>query len=211
MKARYIIFLFFWISSCICQAAPEPAVVQEAEEWTLEAHSERLRHITVRLGKEQTAHHFWYLILSVTNKTGREVGFYPQCELMTDTFEVIPAGNDVPSVVFQEVKRRHKRQYPFLEPLERVDDKVLQGKDNTKDIAIIWSDFDRKANDIKLFIAGLSNETAVVEHPVKTDENGNPTKIFLRKTLEMDYSIGGDPGLRKQQKLSFKGEKWVMR
>jgi len=213
MKAYYIVFLLILFSACICKAAPEPAVVQGAEEWTLDMKFEHLGHISVptELIKMKGQRDFWYLILSITNNTGREVGFYPNCELMTDTFQIVPAGNDVPSIVFQRIKERHEKQYPFLESLENTDDKVLQGKDNTKDIAVIFSDFDHKAKNIKLFIAGLSNETAVVEHPVKTDENGQPVKVFLRKTLEINYSLGGDPDFRAQQKLTFKKTKWVMR
>ncbi len=35
------------------------------------------------------------------------------------------------------------------------------------DIAILWLDFDPKANSIKLFISGLSNETVAIDHNQK--------------------------------------------
>ncbi|MDP2933457.1 MAG: hypothetical protein Q8N81_04975, partial [bacterium] len=80
-----------------------------------------------------------------------------------------------------------------------------------KDLAIIWPDFDAKAKNISLYLAGLSNETVVVEHPTKKDPNGIPEKIYLRKTLELQYSIGGDPTLRNNTVLVYKNKNWVMR
>ena len=78
-------------------------------------------------------------------------------------------------------------------------------------IAIIWSDFDPKAKNIALFIAGLSNETVAIDHPVETDKNGEPVKVYLRKTLALDYAIGGDEKLRAGAGLRYKSKRWVMR
>ncbi len=80
-----------------------------------------------------------------------------------------------------------------------------------KDIAIIWPDFDIKAKNIRLFIAGLSNETVAINHPVEKDDFGNPKKVFLRKTLELNYDLKGDPALRSGATLKYKGKRWIMR
>ena len=95
--------------------------------------------------------------------------------------------------------------------LDLAGNKVLSGIDNTKDIAIIWPDFDQKAKEVTLFIAGLSNETAVIEHPLDKDSEGKPKKVYLRKTLALKYAIGGDEKLRDQAKLAYKAKSWVMR
>ena len=95
--------------------------------------------------------------------------------------------------------------------LENVDNKILQGEDNTKDIAIIWPDFDTKAKSIKLFFGGLSNETISIDHPVAKDKSGKPKPVFLRKTLELNYSLGGDPAYRSTVELIYKGKRWIMR
>ena len=71
--------------------------------------------------------------------------------------------------------------------------------------------FDVKAKSMKLFIAGLSNETAAIDHPVAKDEAGRPIKVFLRKTLELSYALGGDATLRSNANLIYKGKRWVMR
>ncbi len=205
------IVIVITVLACMSPAAPKPAVVQEPGDWTLETEYQHLRQISVKLADNVKPVRYWYVILTITNNTDQDVGFYPKCELLTDTFRIIPAGENAPSAVLKRISQRHKSQYPFLESLQKVDDKILQGKDNAKDIAIIWPDFDPKAKHIKLFIAGLSNEAVMVEHPTAIDEDGQPVKIFLRKTLQLDYSLGGDPALRSNVRLTYEGLEWIMR
>ena len=201
----------FVLAACLCYAGPEPAIIQAQHEWTTEVRFEPLQQIQLgrKTGKKSAS--FWYVILTVTNTENHDVDFFPKCELMTDTFEIISAETDVPSMVFEQIKKRHKRKYPFLEPLEKVGNRILQGEDNTRDIAIVWPDFDTKAKNIKIFITGLSNETAVIEHPAAKDEIGNPVKVFLRKTLELSCSLSGDPAFRSETKLTQKDKRWIMR
>lgn len=191
-----------------CIGAPEPALVQGPGDWTVDVKFEHLRQIELRSGRGSAPMRFWYVILTVTNNTGRDVEFYPKCELMTDTFQIVPAGSKTPAEVFKHIKKRHDMAYPFLEALKPSGVKLLEGEDNTRDIAIVWPDFDSRAKGLKLFISGLSSETAMVEIPSGEDQS---KKVFLRKTLELDYAISGDPKFRSIPKLSFEGEGWVMR
>lgn len=191
--------------------APEPAIVQGPGDWTVEVTFEHPQEIELRAGSGNKAKRFWYTILTLTNTTNRDVDFYPKCELMTDTFEIIPAGKGTSPVVFERIKRRHEGRYPFLESLEETSNKILQGEDNRKDIVIVWPDFDADAGNIRLFIAGLSNETVVVDHPVAKDDEGEPVKVYLRKTLELSYALPGDPALRSDASLRYEGKRWVMR
>ena len=46
-------------------------------------------------------------------------------------------------------------------------------------------------------------------NPLK--DNGQPLKVYLRKTLELDYNISGAPQLRQNAKVSYKGQGWIMR
>jgi hypothetical protein len=208
----------FFVSVIICAimtytsfAAPEPAVVQEPQQWTLDVTFEHPKLIMLQPGVDGKPRRFWYVIITLTNNTNDDVDFYPKCELMTDTFQIISAGKNVSPAVFEQIKRRHQSKYPFLESLEKAGNKILQGRDNSKDIAIIWPDFDAQAQNIQIFITGLSNETAVINHPVQKDEAGNPVKIFLRKTLELNYSLRSDPALRSDVDITYKGKRWVMR
>jgi len=207
----YSIFATLAITACAAQAAPQPAIVPGPGNWTVDITFEHLQQMVLRLNSNDKPRRFWYTLITVTNKTEHDVDFYPKCELMTDTFQVIPACKNVPEAVFEQIKKRHQSKYPFLEYLERTSNKILQGQDNTKDIAIIWPDFDTKAKNIKIFIAGLSNETVAINHPVAKDKTGKPIQVFLRKTLELNYSIAGDAALRSDAKLTYNDKNWVMR
>jgi hypothetical protein len=198
------------VLAALCVAAPEPAILQRPGHWTVEVKFEHPQQIVIPwAGNAQSR--FWYMILSVTNRTGRDVEFYPHCDLMTDTFQIVPAGQGVPPAVFQQIQKRHGSVYPFLEPLEKVDTRILRGEDHAKDIVIMWRDFDPRASNFKVFLGGLSNETAAVQHPVDVDEAGNPVQVFLRKTLELSYVLHGDPTIRQAVQTVYSGQNWVMR
>lgn len=194
----------------LCMAAPKPAILQRPGQWTVEVKFEHPQQIVVPWGADPQRR-FWYMILTVTNRTGRDVEFYPKCDLMTDTFQVLPAGQGVPPIVIQQIQQLHAAAYPFLEPLEKVDTRILQGEDNAKEIVVAWRDFDPQAVSFKVFVGGLSNETAIVPHPVAVDQNGQRVQVFLRKTLELSYSLHGDPAIRAAVETVYNGQTWIMR
>ena len=204
-------FAILAVIAGICQAAPQPAMVPGPDDWTVNATFEHPQQIVLKVSGEAKPRRFWYTIITLTNETKHDIDFYPKCELMTDTFQIIPAGKGTPAAVFEQIKLRHQGKYPFLECLDEAGNKILQGQDNTKDIAIIWPDFDAKARSIKIFITGLSNETIAIDHPVAKDEAGEPMKVFLRKTLELDYDFPGDAAFRSESSVIYKGKSWVMR
>ena len=197
--------------ACNCPAAPKPAIIPAPGQWTVNAEFTHPQQIVLAKNPDGRPLRFWYIILTLTNNTGQDVEFYPECVLMTDTFQIIPAGKFVSPLVFEQIKRRHKARYPFIESLDKSGNRLLEGEDNTKDIAIIWPDFDMQANNIKIFITGLSNETVVVPHPVSTDAAGQPINLFLRKTLELSYDLRGDASLRSNTSLVYAGKRWIMR
>jgi len=203
-----ILFSHAW---ALASPAPSPAVVPADNEWTLNTIFTSPQQISVRLPGHRRPQRFWYIILTLTNNSKLDADFYPKCELMTDAFDLTAAYKDTKNIVFNQIKKRHNKKFPFLESLESADNKILQGSDQAKDMVIIWPDFDSKARNITLFIAGLSNETLSVTHPTKKDANGQPLKLYLRKTLELKYSIGGDEKFRDKAKLIFKAKRWIMR
>ena len=199
------------VLTCECLAAPEPAVVPGPDIWMINTMFTHPQQIVLKTSTGKPIR-FWYVILTLTNKTGQDVDFYPACDLMTDTFQIIPAGKNVPAVVFEQIKKRHQDKYKFLESLENTSNEILQGEDNAKDVAVIWHDFDAKAGNIKIFIAGLSNETVAIDHPVAKDKlTGEPVKVYLRKTLELSYDLKSDPAMRSEANLTYKDKRWVMR
>lgn len=194
------------------QGFPEPSLVPGIGDWTLEVVFEAPRQISVTLPGEARPRRFWYVILTLTNNGGlTDAPFYPSCDLVTDTFQVLQAGTNTPRAVFEAVKLRHRGRYPFLESLEDVDHRILEGEDNTRDVAVIWPDFDPRAGEVTFFIGGLSNETAAIDHPLRRDAQGRPEKVLLRKTLALRYYAGGEGKLRSQATLTFKDKSWVMR
>ncbi len=192
-------------------AAPEPAVVQPPGNWTLDVRFENLGQFVYRAGETSKPERHWYIILTLVNKSEQDVDFYPSCELVTDTFQVLAANKGTSTGLFDKLKARHQGKYPYLELLESAGNKILEGEDNTKDILILWPDFDPNAKSVKIYISGLSNETVAVDHPTKKDDSSRPLKVYLRKTLELSYSISGDPALRANQKIAFVSKRWVMR
>ena len=209
----YGIIAVFLIFTCISLAAPKPAVVQGPNQWTLETKFTHPQQIVLKQALDNKNVRFWYTIITITNNSGKDVEFYPKCELVTDTFQIIPAGKKVGTQVFERIKERHAKQFPFLELLSKTDNRVLQGEDNTKDIAIIWPDFDSKAKSINIFITGLSNEIIELETPVKKigAQDAEQKKIYLRKTLSLKYDIKGNPVSIGGDALEYKGKTWIMR
>ena len=214
MKTRNVLFFVGLLLTAVGMSAayPTPAVVQKMDQWTLKSSYTQPEQIMLQLPDEQKPKRFWYIILTVTNETSLDdIPFFPVCQLVTDTFDVIPAGKQVPSAVFETIKLKHQGSYPFLESLDFKDHRIFRGADNTRDFAIIWPDFSDDAKQISLFIGGLSNETAVIEHPKLKDEEGRAKRIFLQKTLHLTYTVGGDPKLRSNLALKQQEQDWVMR
>lgn len=211
MRRLFYGIVTVFVLTCITLAAPEPAVVQSPNQWTINTIFTQPQQIILTQGIDNKLIRFWYIIISVTNNTKQDVDFFPKCELVTDNFQIIPSGKGVGTMVFNLIKERHKSKYPFLELLDNTDHKLLQGEDNTKDIAIIWPDFNSDAKKVNIFIAGLSNEIAAVEYPVADDQNDTPRKIYLRKTLNLKYNILGNLSFSTGATLEYKEKSWVMR
>ena len=104
----------------------------------LEVVFDQPQQIMVKLPGEKRPSRFWYIILTLTNNSGiGDAPFYPGCDLMTDTFQIVNAGKGIHKVVFEKIKLRHQAKYPFLEPLDAVGaNKILEGVDNTRDVVI---------------------------------------------------------------------------
>jgi len=203
------ILVILMVSTCVLAAAPKPAIVQTQGNWTVEVTFEHPEQISIN--RSGQAERYWYVIVSLVNKTGDDVEFYPKCELMTDTFQIIPAQKAASPALVEKIKARHASKYPFLEPLGAVGNSILEGDDNAVDIILIFPDFDSAAKSVKVFVSGLSNETAMVRHPKMTDADGEPVNVFLRKTLELNYQLGGDEAFRGEQSLDYQSKRWVMR
>ena len=196
---------FIMMAAGVSLAAPKPALLQSPDDWTLKLTFEHPKRVEGRVPGKKEPGFFWYTILTITNNSKDDVPFYPQCELMTDTFQILPEGRAATKQIYQRIKKRHHSGYPFLETLDQAGNRILQGENNTRDVALVWPDFDTRASEIKIFISGLSSEIAVVTHPLTAE------KVYLRKTLELSYQLRGDPAIRSSLHTKYKGKRWVMR
>lgn len=194
-------------------AAPEPSLVPRSWQVSLEFRDPARIVVTLPGDRHPTV--FWYLVYTVTNRTDREVAFYPQFELVTDTLQVVPAGDGVSLRVFDAVRQRHRKQYPFIMSPLKVAGKLLRGEDNARTSVAIFRDFDLTANRFTIYVAGLSGEITRVTNPAfdasRPKGVENPQFFTLRKTLAFVYDLPGDVGSRAQADPVRVRRKWIMR
>ncbi len=145
----------------------------------------------------------WYLPYTVTNNTGRDVDFYPRCVLFTDTRRLVEATKGVDALAYPDIAKMLGRK--LLEEELFVRGKLLQGEENARESVIIIRDFDPEAVSFKLFISGLSGETAWATDPM------TGRKHPLAKTLQLSYGLGGDRFSRTELTLELKDKEWIMR
>ena len=179
-------------------AAPQPSAVPISWELNIKhGPIERLQLTTG--GKPKT---YWYMRYTVVNNTGKDILFTPDFQLMTDTGQVQEAYKDVPKDVIGKIKELYNNS--LLQSPTNIVGKLLQGEDNAKDGVIVFGDVDVDARDFKVFIAGLSGETAEVKNPI------TGKAVVLQKTLVLDYVVPGQAiGIDPQPQ--YKGASWVMK
>lgn len=199
------------------QTAPQPNEAQVA--WQLEIDYQTPQPILVKLPGESRPRLYWYMLFTVTNRTGEDRIFAPEIVLYTQTGKMVRAGEGVNPVAFDHIKRLHNN--PLLTDLIGMTGKLLQGQDNAKDGVAIFRDFDPEAAQFDIFFGGLSGETAVVKLPVPIEvteigEDGKLQKvqrdsIVLSKTLKLTYGLGVEAASRAYAKVNFLEQGWVMR
>jgi len=194
-------------------SAPKPAVIPPQGTWQLKIELHGLpQMLRFRLSGDTTPKSYWYLLYTINNTTGQDVGFFPRFELLTDTLQLNPGGNKARRWVFEAIQKRYQSSIPLLESQDQVTERILQGQDNARDSVALLEDFDPKANRVKILIAGLSNETTLVPHPTEIDPKTNkPKEILLRKTLMLEYKVAGDSLNPSQRTLLYRDRKWIMR
>lgn len=197
--------------------APKPSVVPVS--WELEFEYTRVQPITLRLPGEKEPQTFWYLLYTVTNRTGADQIFVPSFVLFTDTGQVLRAGQGVSTTVFKAIHKRHKN--PLLKDLVHTAGRILQGEDNARYGVAIWRDFDPAGRKFDVFIGGFSGERAKVDlpSPVEVTEEGpdgktrkvTKTEVILAKTLRLSYAIPGEAPARVRAKPTLLSTELVMR
>jgi hypothetical protein len=183
------------ISSAL--AYPRPAAV--APRWELEFEPGEVRlYVDAKDGSK-----YWYFTYMVTNRTDQNQVWAPTFVLFTDSGEILPSGRAVPSRVAADIRELLGNE--FLEHQNEIIGEIFHGRNHAKEGLVVWPARHLEVNEMSLFIAGTSGETASVVNPI-TGEH-----VLLRKTLQRDYLIPGEALPRGSKPLELRAQRWVMR
>jgi len=215
MRCSLLTGLF--IATCgltpVLEAVPQPSVTPRS--WELTLRFQDPQRVSVFLpGKSQPAV-YWYMHYFIENDTDRDVDFYPEIDLVTDTLKVVHSELNVSPEAFKAIQRRAND--PLLLQPEECVGRLLRGKDQTRHAVAIWRDFDPKAKAFTIYVSGLSGEILRIQNPAfdpsKPLSDTHQRYFTLRKTLAIPYKLPGSVGLRnKGVPMRVPGQqKWIMR
>ena len=183
-------------------AVPSPRAVSSRPELSFEPGPLRIYQ------SNEDGQWYWYMTYVIENHTGVDQIWIPEMVLYMDQGEILKAGRDVSSTVSDEIV-----EYvgdPLLEPQNTIIGDLKQGRGNAKEGLSVWPAKQTEVNEMALFIAGISGETLVVEHPLTKEE------VVLRKTLQRDYLIPGRATARGDRPVGLhpdspRREVWIFR
>lgn len=194
-------------------SSTQPAVISPSWELTIRFQDPQRVAVTVPGQKAPVV--YWYMVYTVENPTDREVDFYPDFVLVTDTMRIIKSEQQVSPEAFQAIQRRSEN--PALLPPEKVLGKLLRGRDRARSSVAIWKDFEPQAKGFTIFVAGLSGEVSFVRNPAydpsKPEGPANRRAFILRKTLELPYKFPGADSMRTYvvPERQTERQRWIMR
>jgi hypothetical protein len=211
------VFCFFLLTDR-ARAYPKPSVNRIA--WELDFQHGAPTRITVKAPGADAPKAYWYMAFTVTNLTQEEQLFLPVIELLDEKGNVTRSDNNIPKEVFEAIKQREGKK--LMEPLAKVEGRLLVGADQAKDSVAIWPEPVERMGTFSIFVNGLSGEAVwykdgketparemkwYTKDAPKSEEAG----IILRKTLEIDYQVPGDEFYQGRDRVIQKDERWVMR
>ena len=176
---------------------PKPAPVPRS--WELDFDPGPLRLYLDR----QSGQRYWYFTYVVENDSGADRIWAPSFTLFSDDGEIIESGRDVPANVTESLITLLGND--LLEQQNEAIGDLFEGPEHAIDGIVIWPADNLKVNEISLFIAGVSGETARVMHPI-TGES-----LVLRKTLQRDYLIPGNAVALGSDPVELASERWILR
>ena len=183
--------------SGLAGAYPEPAAVPF--RWELDFTPGDLRLYV----DDQEGAAYWYFTYVVVNRTGEDQIWAPSFVLFTDHGEILGSGRNVPTRVEEDIRSLLGNE--LMETQNEAIGDLFQGREHAKDGLAVWPARATSVNEVSMFVAGLSGETARVVNPV-TDE-----EVILRKTLQRDYIIRGDALARGSRPVEYLEERWILR
>lgn len=146
---------------------------------------------------------YWYMTYQVQNSSGRDQIWVPDMTLFSDTGVISKAGVGVPGRVNESI--RALQGNPLLETQDEIIGDLRQGQEYARDGLAVWPVQNDRANEVSIFIAGLSGETAREFHPVTGEA------IILRKSLHLKFMVDGDLEGRLATPAALMASEWVIR
>ncbi|MCX5682435.1 MAG: hypothetical protein NT049_01965 [Planctomycetota bacterium] len=193
----------------------DPNLVK-GEKYTIDFQFDRPEPIVVTgpTGEKQI---YWYVLYTVTNKTGQDRTFVPVFTLFADTGAVARAGTY--PAVHDAIKKLRKPK--FLENDVQVTGKLLVGEDNARTGVAIFPPISFKTTKFTIFVEGLSGEFIERADPAAQPQagSGKPEEvkpeadkvIRLRKTLALTYTLPGENWMKNLDQPVFQCKKWTWR
>jgi hypothetical protein len=176
---------------------PTPAPVPV--RWELEFKPGELRMYQ----DSQTGAYYWYFTYLISNRTDSKQIWAPTFTLFNELGEITVSGKNVPTRIVRDLMDLLRNK--LLEDQNQIIGDILQGPENAKEGLVVWPAANPQVNEISMFVAGISGESARVHDP----KTGN--EVILRKTLQRDYVIPGDATARGGDPVKLNTETWVMR
>ncbi|QDU32163.1 hypothetical protein KS4_01920 [Poriferisphaera corsica] len=183
------------------QAYPQPQIVSRS--WQLDFDFQTPKPIAVEdaFGNVKW---YWYMLYSVENNSAKKRFLSPEVTVATDSGKIITAGRNVPSNVFNAVQAAEGNPY-LIDPLLVVDE-LLVGSDYSKETVAIWPAFDHDVDEMRVFVAGLSGESAYAENALTKE------RVLLRRVKMLTFSTPGNlVGNIKNQPVVLQADAEVMR
>lgn len=182
--------------------APRPSLVTRS--WQIDFQNSIPHRLIVVRGKGAAQHviKYWFMTYTVVNNTHKDLFFNPQLELMADNGKILEPVAAVAPRLFKKIKAVSAS--PFLINPMLIAGRLLQGADNAKQSVVVFTNLPPVARGFRVFVSGLSGETAVQKDPVTGDN------IVLHKTLVLHYWIPGH-SIHMTPKPILLSHKWVMK
>ena len=184
-------FSFILLLAGLCAAAwaryptPSPSPVS----WELKFDHSLPKRIVVAVPGQDVPQAFWYMTYTLTNpltndpQRDKERVFYPVFEMLMGDGVVTRSDNNIPLVVFDEIKRREGAR--FLENANHMFGEIRLGEDQARDGVAIWPETSSRMGAFSIFVSGIFGETAVVKMP-------DGKEVTLHRTLQLNYHVNGD-------------------
>lgn len=188
------------LGAAILRTPPEPEAIPRRWQLDIEPGALRVTSVDVPgVGKKP----FFYLTYRVINNSGEDLLFAPSFEMSTEVGNR-RSGRDVPAEVTKTLMEQ--TQNGFIEDQISIIGQLLQGKENAKDGIVIWPADELDMDDLTIYAAGFSGETASVELSTSKE------RVVLRKTFQIKYRVNGDMTQMLGKEITREeAPRWIMR